>query len=252
MEVLIRSVDLETSKKDGDWPAGNEPIEIGWTDLLFDTETKASKISNPASILFAPTVPLEPDNIAVHHLTNAMFRGLDPCTASDIRMAARSEDPQFIVAHNWAFEGRFFTRDVLGPVHPICTFKAGRRLYMGLESYSNQTLRYFLGLDLDDDYAMPPHRAGPDSFVTAHILAEMLKTTPVRQLVTWQLMPVFYEVCPIGKHRGSRWSDIPADYLGWIMRTPDMEEDLKIAADDELKRRRDGITNQAAEHRSGE
>jgi len=28
---------------------------------------------------------------------------------------------------------------------------------------------------------MPPHRAGPDAWVTAHILAELAKTIPIEQ-----------------------------------------------------------------------
>ena len=99
-------------------------------------------------------------------------------------------------------------------------------------------MRYLLGLDLPDDLAMPPHRAGPDSYVTAHILAHMLKSERVRDLVAWTAEPRFLPRCPIGKHKGATWDAIPADYLQWIQRTADLDPDVKHAANLEMARRK--------------
>lgn len=234
MKILMRSIDLETS--------GLEPpasvIEIGWVDILFDTETKACEISAPGCTLFRPNVPLTPANIAVHHLTNESLAGLPLCHVSDLEATATLEAPKFLVAANAAFERQWFTDDLIGAARWICTVKAAAHLYPEAESHSNQAMRYELGLDLDEALAMPPHRAGPDAYVTARILAEFLKTTSVKQLVQWQIDPRHYSTMPIGKHRGSKWADCPADYLQWMTRQADMDADLVSAAIGELQRRR--------------
>ena len=52
-----------------------------------------------------------------------------------------------------------------------------------VNKHSNQVLRYWLGLRLDADLAMPPHRAGPDAYVTAHLLLRMMALASVEQMI---------------------------------------------------------------------
>lgn len=47
------------------------------------------------------------------------------------------------------------------------------------------------------------------------------------------------EVCPIGKHKGQRWSDIPAPYLEWLVKECADKPDLVRAAAVELKQRQE-------------
>ena len=47
------------------------------------------------------------------------------------------------------------------------------RVWPEAPRHSNQVLRYWRGMRLDHARAMPPHRAGPDAWVTAHILADL-------------------------------------------------------------------------------
>lgn len=234
MKVLIRSIDLET--------AGMEPpasvLEIGWTDIEFDTDTKACEITKPASLLFKPKEDLTADNIAVHHLTPGMLAGYQPCEEKDLRLVTSAGQPQFLVAFNAEFEQRWFTPEISGSARWICPMKVARRVWLDAPGYSNQTLRYWLGLDLPDDLAMPPHRAAPDSFVTAHIMAALLRIERVSAMVGWTLAPRYYATCPLRKHKDKPWDQIPADYLSWMLSATDMEDDLKLSARSELDRRR--------------
>ena len=232
--VLMRAIDLETGGMDP--PAC--VIEIGWTDIMFDTESKVCLVSNPSSLLFQATHDLPADNIAVHHLMPSRLAGWPACGPADLRLVATSETPAFLVAANADFERKWITDDMIGDAKWICTVKAVARLYPDAPSHSNQAMRYQLGLELPEQHAMPPHRAGPDSFVTAHVLAHMLRTERVRDLVNWTAQPRFLPRCPIGKHKGASWDAIPADYLQWIQRTPDLDPDVKHAANLEMARRR--------------
>lgn len=237
MNVLFRSVDLETSDMG---PPNGEVVEVGWTDIVFDTDTAECQIGEPQAELFKPFVPMKPENIAIHHITNEMVAGRPPCTKLDLKRIMGAGDPMCIVAHNWAFEHQWITHEILArdtPLWPICTMKAAPHVYPAATAHSNQALRYFLGLQLDDALAMPPHRAGPDSYVTAHVLAAMLKKHSVRQMVQWTAEPRFYPTCPLKKHRGEAWDVVPADYLQWVIRDKEIDDDLKFAARSELERR---------------
>ena len=84
---------------------------------------------------------------------------------------------------------------------------------------------------------MPPHRAGPDAWVTAQVLAELLKAATVEQMIAWTKEPRVLPNIPFGKHRGVVWADAPLDYLQWMVRQSDMDGDVIWNARRELERR---------------
>lgn len=233
-EVRFRVIDLETTGMD----PPEEIVETGCTDLIFNTETKESVIGNPTAWLWRPSKPIPPEAMAVHHITDIMVGDRPQLSGDDLDAFLQTDKPQFIVAHQAAFEKKW-----LDPHVPeascwwIDTFKCALRIWDDAPGHSNQVLRYWLGLDLPDDLAMPPHRAGPDSYVTAHILAKMLPLASVKDLVGWTLAPRYYGTCPLQKWRGKPWGVIDAGYLRWMTTAPDMEPDLKDAAQAELNRR---------------
>ncbi|MBU0801406.1 MAG: DUF3820 family protein, partial [Alphaproteobacteria bacterium] len=53
-------------------------------------------------------------------------------------------------------------------------------------------------------------------------------------------LPRYYATFPFGKHKDQAFDSIPADYLNWVLRQPDMEDDIKAACRDEFERRRNG------------
>lgn len=241
--ILIRSIDTETTGKVR--ADGAQICEIGWTDIWLEPATKAVTIGEPRSLHFDVVGPMPPDTQAVHHISKAMLGGQPICESLDLQAIATCETPYsfgeggpaFLVAHNADFERQWFTPDACGPAKWIDTFKAALRAFPDAPAHNNQTLRYFLQVDLDAGLADPPHRAAPDSYVTAHILAALLQTITGAQMEAWTRMPRFYATCPLKKHRGQPWSTVPFDYLQWIVRQPDMEADIKATAQDEMSAR---------------
>lgn len=82
---------------------------------------------------------------------------------------------------------------------------------------------------------MPPRRAGPDAWVTAHLLLELLRITTVEQMIAWSDQPRPMPTLPFGKHRGATWSEVPADYLQWMV-GQDMDPDVLWHVRPELDR----------------
>lgn len=222
--MLIRVIDFETTGM----PPDAAVCEIGWCDLAVgDGPTQIRDIH---TTLTNPGKPIPIEAMAVHHIRDREVADAPVPTSIFAKLGIGAD---VFAAHNAAFERAFFTG---GETPWICTYRCGLRAWPESPSHSNQALRYFLGLELDER-AMPPHRAGPDAYVTAHILRGLLGVQPVEQLIKWTNEPALLIKCGFGKHRGSKWADVPSDYLDWLLRQRDMGEDIHHTARHHLKLR---------------
>lgn len=236
--MRLRVIDIETT---GASPS--EIIEIATVDVLRTNEGWA--VEPPRSRLFRPNGEISFHAMAVHHLTPGDFAA-DLASCSDALLGGfvlADDPPDFLVAHNAAFESQHISTAVTNGVEWICTVKAARNVWPDAPGYSNQVLRYWRGLRLAPSLAMPPHRAGPDAWVTAHILLDLLRTASVDDLVALTKAPRRLDRVPFGRYRGQEWMTPPSDYLRWLVAEPDMAEDVIARARKELAdRERPSIT----------
>lgn len=229
----LRIIDLETT--------GTEPpaeiIEFGRVDV--ESGSGGIAVEKPMARLYRPLHGIPPETMAVHHITEADFTADTPvCTSDRLRLAVwGGPRPDILVAHLCEFERRFVTEAATDDLPWICTYKVALRVWPEAPRHSNQVLRYWRQLRLDPGLAMPPHRAGPDAWVTAHLLADLLKVATVEQMIAWTREPKLLPNIPIGKHRGTPWADAPLDYLQWMVRQTDMDQDTVWNAKRELVRR---------------
>jgi exodeoxyribonuclease X len=219
----IRVVDFETTGFPED--AVRAICEVGFTDLTADWSLSAT-----TAFLVNPGHPIPPQTRAVHHISDA---DVIDAVAPDIGLRALMdgmEGDDVFAAHNCKFEQEFFAG---GGRRWICTMQAAKHLFPDAPGFSNQVLRYWLGLDdqmEDVDRAMPPHRAGPDTYVTALILSRLLALASVDELVRLTTAPVVLRDVTFGKHRGQKWKDLPWDYLNWVANKSDLGVDEKHTA----------------------
>lgn len=54
--------------------------------------------------------------------------------------------------------------------------------------------------------------------------------------------------CPMGKHKGKPWREVPSDYLEWIVRELQDKKDLVKAAAGELQKRRESSNSSSSTH----
>jgi exodeoxyribonuclease X len=219
---MIRCIDFETTGI----PTPEDKhaiVEIGWCDVADDFS-----VGNPHSVLCDPGRPIPHEAMAVHHITDA-----------DVSGAPGGLDvlgvPTYFVAHNADYERQFFQPDV--PL--ICTWKVALRLWPDASSHSLQFLRYHLGLPVQRELAAMPHRAGPDAYVCAHLMRRILMDarTSIDDMIRWSNGHALLPRCPMGKHRGKKWDEVPTDYLQWIIGAPDMDAGIKANAKHHLKAR---------------
>jgi exodeoxyribonuclease X len=224
--TIIRVIDFETT---GIEPPEAEVCEVGICDLHLE----GREIDEPGSWLCG-VKSMPPEVRAIHHISLAECAGKPPFDQA----ALMNPEISAVAAHNAAFEMKFFQPTV--PV--ICTYKAALRVWPNAPSHSNGAIRYWLeDQDLiapDHAATQPAHRAGPDAYVTAHILSALFNAGVTgRDMVAWTKEPPLLPTCPIGKFRGKPWAEVEAGFLGWMLRQPTMEADLKWNAEREIARR---------------
>lgn len=230
--TIIRVIDFETT---GTEPPEAEVCEVGTCDLHLEEK----RVEIPRAWLCGVKA-MPPEVRAIHHISLAECDGEEPFAVDDMFPHIHGM-PDAIAAHNSDFELKFFA----SPVPVICTYKSALRAWPNAPSHSNGALRYWLedqGLAAPDHaLTQPAHRAGPDAYVTAHILLALFNAGHTgREMVAWTKEPKLLPTCPIGKFRGKPWSEVEGGFLGWMLRQPDMDPDLKWNAEREIARRAQG------------
>ncbi len=230
---ILRVVDFETT---GTAPPAHV-IEVGVCDLVEDAD--GWRISPPRANLCGGGV-ITAETRAVHHISPAEILGLVPFDAAAFVDQAKADGVSALAAHHSNFEAQWLGVGADGPPL-ICTYKSALRVWPDAPSHQNQVLRYWLeeqGLSAPDPIlCQPAHRAGPDAYATAHLLKALLAAASIDDLIAWTKEPAALPRCSIGKWRGKRWSDVDGGFLGWMVRQPDMDADLKWNAQREINRR---------------
>lgn len=235
--TLIRVCDVETTGIDD--PA--EMVELGWTDVRLFPDGWAVE-RGPESVLVNPGMPISFPAMAVHHISDAMVRqAADP---DDLRKEI-VKGVDYLCAHNAAFDSRF----IRGHNVPwLCTFKGARTAWPEMQSHGNGSIRYERGLLLDDKRCEPSHRAGPDTWVTAHILLDLLKIYEPETLAEISRKPVLLRKIPFGQHFGKSFREIDNGWLNWAvdkMSDDPTKEDVVFTAKTELSRRQQAASIEA-------
>jgi exodeoxyribonuclease X len=223
MRQLFTVIDTETTGLDH---ATDRVVELGWTKL------QGGEIFGPCNMLVNPGRPISLQAMAVHHITDAEVANARPL--AEVAQMITEDADAIYVAHNNRFDIPFLA-PVIGDRRWIDTYRCALHLWPDFPAHTNQVLRYCLiaeGLitDLQPELAEPAHRAGPDTYVTAHILRAMLKLASVEQLTQWSNELPLLPICYLKKHKGTPWKNVPADYLRWVAGQPDMDADIKHTA----------------------
>ncbi|HEY7299529.1 MAG TPA: exonuclease domain-containing protein [Xanthobacteraceae bacterium] len=230
--MTLRICDLETT---GESPPDHKVIEVGCVDL----EKASGQLLAPKQYLCNPGRPIPPESRGVHHISDDMVKDAESFEKVFAKSIACYPTPEAFVAHNARFE-RAWIDPLIGGVPWICSYKVGLRLWPDAPNFKNQTLRYFLPIEIPErviGQTFPPHRALPDAIVTAYIVREALKHTTLNDMIAWSEEPPLLPKIGFGKHRGEDWNVVPADYLRWIIEKSEMDDDVKWNAQRELDRR---------------
>jgi exodeoxyribonuclease X len=209
-DAFIRVIDLETT---GQGLADGGVVEIGWQDVAPDRAGIWALRGPTGAVYVNPGRPISPSTSAIHHIIDDDVAGaelwqfaappiLAPDPASQGRLLA-------LAAHRASFEQRWCLPSMRRNTPWICTYKCALRLWPEAPTFSNQGLRYWRQPEgLDRAAGLPAHRAGPDAYVTAHLLRDMLALVSLAELLLWSAEPALLPRVPFGPYRGRAWRDL--------------------------------------------
>ncbi len=213
----LRVIDLETT---GQGFADGGVVEIGWQDVARDGDGAWSLHGATGARLVRPEHPISPATSAIHHIVDEDVAGAAAWqfVAPDVLQASPGPAPLALVAHRAAFEQRWCKPALSGQARWICTYKCALRLWPEAPTHSNQGLRYWRRPGgLDRERGLPAHRAGPDAYVTAHHVRDMLALADMAQLLAWSDEPALLVKVPFGPWRGRRWGELDEAALEQIL-----------------------------------
>jgi exodeoxyribonuclease X len=215
--MTIRVIDIETTGVDA---TKDRIIEIASIDL-----TRDGGFTNPINVFVKCDMKIPPEASAIHHIIDSDLIDAQPLEDALKRFAGA----KVYVAHNAKFDRSFLPAE-LGPW--VCTFKAAHRVWPEAPGHSNQTLRYWLGMSdvMGTKRAdLNPHRALSDVIVTGGIMHKLMLAAKFSDMQAWAEQPTLYRKISFGKHCGQLIADLPRDYCDWVLKQPDMDEDVKYS-----------------------
>ena len=210
----LRVIDLETT---GDGFANGGVVEVGWMDLVRDDAGAWVLNGGPCGRLVRPGHPISAVTSAVHHIVDEDVADA-PAWLEVAPGVLQDGRPVALAAHRAAFEKRWCLPRLTGGARWICTYKCALRIWPDAPSHSNQGLRYWRRpVGLDRAAGLPAHRAGPDAYVTAHHLRDMLAVASLSQLLAWSEQPALPVRVPAGPLRGRRWDELDEAQLDRVL-----------------------------------
>lgn len=201
--------------------------------ILAVTDTETTGMGDTDQVLELAVVALFDEETAKHWATingesrwSTLIRPTVPEFGQKfpeaVELSYRYGEPRdhVFAAHNAEFDLRMLTQSGAGEFLPkkvICTWRCAKHLWPEAPSHKNQTLRYWLDLDVPQIKSLPPHRALPDALVTAAILKKMLETHTAEQLVALTPTPFLLATCTMGENAGRPWSEVDSGFLRWVL-----------------------------------
>lgn len=230
MTALARIIDYETTGAPED--VDPEVIEMGCYDVNLTSRMLLPQ--SAFSSLCRPRGPIPAVTRAVHHIADEDVRNAPPARDLWDRLLAGNGEPAFLVAHKADFEKHFTPP---WGIPWICTYKVARIVWPDAPGHSNQALRYWLELPCNAKLADPPHRALPDSYVTAHLFIRLLDHKTPEEMAKISEYPALIKTMKFGKYRRQgiamtfeRCAQDDPSYLEWIRDGSEMDEDVKFSA----------------------
>jgi exodeoxyribonuclease X len=230
MRLIV--LDTETS----DLPEnGGKMIELAWVALQSPDWKPISSYEHYIQY----NGPLSPKAQAQNHIEPIMLTETNGAVKREDAVADllhAIEPDTILVAHNVAFD-RQFLPELTRPW--LCTFRASKHIWPEAPGHSNQVLRYWLGVKPDlsiaaDIKVRMPHQALYDVATTTGILQLMLKQHSPEHLQLIAGKPARLKSMTFGKHKGKSFHDIPCDYLVWLRKQTNLDEDVRYTIDSVL------------------
>ena len=210
--TIVHVFDVETTGLKPE--KGDRAVEVAATLVAIKDDGSVIVQQHGQQSFVNPHRDIPPEASGIHHivdddvleapgLCDALALTLHPFGLGAVDVCA---------AHSSDFDRSFLP--LLDNRRWIDTCRCAKHLWPDAPNFKNQTLRYWLDIDLPRN---GDHRALEDATVTAHILAHMLRERSVDELLDLSQTPALLHNVHFGKYYGQPWSKMDIGFLNWIL-----------------------------------
>jgi exodeoxyribonuclease X len=204
-------------------------IEAAYVPISFAAAGRLAQLERSFQQRYRPSNPISYGAMATHHILDA-----DLVDMPLHNTFALPDGVEYLIGHSIDFDW-----NVIGaPAHVkrICTLAIARKLWPNT-SHTLGALMYMLSSNhaRTREDLRNAHSALADVFFCWALLDEIVSTIGCS---TMEELHEFSEECrvpdviPFGKHKGTKIADLPHDYVGWLIRQPDVDPYLMKALRD--------------------
>ncbi|ANF82102.1 DNA polymerase III subunit epsilon [Acinetobacter sp. NCu2D-2] len=223
MQAII--LDTETHTLNG------QPIEIAYAPVdIIDHKISLDK-SKLFDQLYSCDEPISYAAMAVHHILESELVGQPHYSTFKL-----PNETQYIIGHNIDYDIRALEKCGVDSsnIKAICTLALARRVWPDAEAHNISALIYMItkGSERARDMIRKAHRADMDIILTANILMHIvhhLQINSIEELYAASEDARIPRTINFGKHRGTAISELPADYIQWLLRQDDLDPYLRKA-----------------------
>ena len=223
MQAII--LDTETHTLNG------QPIEIAYAPIeIHDSKLTLDK-SKIFDQLYSVDEPISFAAMAVHHILESELVGQPHYSTFNL-----PQETTYIIGHNIDYDIRAIQKCGVdtSKIKAICTLALARLVWPDAEAHNISALIYMIskGSEKAREMIKKAHRADMDIILTANILMHVihhLNIQNMEQLYTVSEDARIPRSINFGKHRGTAISDLPADYMQWLLRQEDLDPYLRKA-----------------------
>ena len=237
--------------------------------VLFDTETTGNQeddriIQVGAMVvgykgevevydeLCSSDVPIKIEAMEVHNITPDIVEGKAPFTSTKFwnDLSALNNENNYLIAHNIKFDlGMLEKEGFVNQMKIIDTLRCSKHLYPDSDYHRLQYFRYSLELYKEEqaeaakhNITIKAHDAVGDVLVMKLLLSKLVArvkeqyagVNPMVKLEELTRTPVMIKNFKFGKYKGEAIEDIArsdAGYIKWMIKSLDLDEDLKYTLD---------------------
>lgn len=223
MQAII--LDTETHTLNG------QPIEIAYAPIQIHDGKLTLDKSQIFDQLYRVDEPISYAAMAVHHILESELVDQPHYTSFSL-----PQETTYIIGHNIDYDIRALEKcgvDI-SKIKAICTLALARLVWPDAEAHNISALIYMItkGSAKARDMIKKAHRADMDIILTANILMHEihhLKIQTIEELYTASEDARIPRTINFGKHRGTAITDLPADYMQWLLRQEDLDPYLRKA-----------------------
>ena len=223
MQAII--LDTETHTLNG------QPIEIAYAPIHIENGKLTLDKSKLFDQLYSVDEPISFAAMAVHHILESDLVNQPHYTTFKL-----PAETTYIIGHNIDYDIRALEKCGVDSsnIKAICTLALTRKVWPDAEAHNISALIYMItkGSEKARDMIKKAHRADMDIILTANILMHVvhqLKINSMEELFEISEDARIPRTINFGKHRGTQISELPADYIQWLMRQDDLDPYLRKA-----------------------